>query len=182
MKKWTEERVAYAVARCIFPWRRYVVVPNVYWGLLPHEADLAVLSDAGWLSEVEIKIRVSDFRNDAKKAKHKSPGLSVRGDCITDFYYAMPADIWAKSNPEWLLLGAGLITVEANHTFPEHDMAKVVQKPMARPTARKLSEAERLQLIRLGYLRYWSRRETAENMIAAAYEGAAVIARSAAMP
>lgn len=70
--------------------RQHLVIPNVDWGFLNHEADLLILSKAKYLTEVEIKRSWSDFLADFKKDhKHKDRKLSY-------FYYAVPISIGEK--------------------------------------------------------------------------------------
>lgn len=67
--------------------RSHLVVPNVSWGFLDHEADLLVMSKARLLTEIEIKRSWSDFIADFKKAHDHSHPLIAR--C----YYAVPSSI-----------------------------------------------------------------------------------------
>ncbi len=67
--------------------RRNLVIPNVSWGYLNHEADLLVLTKAGYLTEVEIKRSWADFVADFEKRHgHKDKKLS-------HLYYAVPLSI-----------------------------------------------------------------------------------------
>lgn len=74
------------------PWspfyiRQNIVVPNVDWGFLNHEADLLIASRSHYLTEVEIKRTWRDFMADFKKKHtHNDPKLS-------HFYYAVPESI-----------------------------------------------------------------------------------------
>ena len=69
-----------------FDLRTNLVVPNVSWGFFSeHEADLVVVTKAGYLTEVEIKRSWTDFLADFKKRfYHADPR-------IAKFYYAVPA-------------------------------------------------------------------------------------------
>lgn len=67
--------------------RQNIVVPNVDWGFLNHEADLLVLSKAKYLTEIEIKRTWSDFMADFKK-KHTHYDKK-----LSHFYYAVPFSI-----------------------------------------------------------------------------------------
>lgn len=67
--------------------RSHLVVPNVSWGFLNHEADLLVMSKAKLLTEIEIKRSWSDFMADFKKGHDHSHPLIAR------FYYAVPSRI-----------------------------------------------------------------------------------------
>lgn len=163
--RWSEDSIAYAVASHIFPWRRYVTVPNVSWGLLPHEADLVALSDAGWLSEIEIKTTKADFLADHKKYKHQLSNVNGAPHLINSFYYAMPSNVWSKCAVEDLPQGAGLILVGDEYRGDRNAKAFVKQPPVSDQRARRLTSEEREQLLRLGYLRYWGRQEAIDSLL-----------------
>ena len=175
--KHTEDSIAYAVANHVFPWLRYVVVPNVSWGLLPHEADLVALSGSDWLSEVEIKVTKGDFLADREKWKHQLAKTNGQPEVISSFYYAMPSSVWEKCKPEDLPQGAGLILV-GQRWESEGQRARVVQKPTDNPRARKLRPDEREQLMRLGYMRYWCRQNAVERLLSAIHRDAEADMRS----
>ena len=60
-----------------FDLRKNIIVTNVSWGMLLHEADLLILSKSGYLTEVEIKRSWSDFLADFKKTHtHDDPKIS----------------------------------------------------------------------------------------------------------
>jgi hypothetical protein len=81
-----------------FYMRQNIVVPNVDWGFLNHEADLLVLSKANRLTEIEIKRSWSDFMADFKK-KHTHYDKK-----LSHFYYAVPISIGQKVF-DWLYTG-----------------------------------------------------------------------------
>lgn len=157
--KWSEHKIAYAVARDVFPWQRWICVPNVDWGLLPHEADLVALSPSDWLSEIEIKISVADFKRDLKKPKHAINGHPT---LISKFYYAMPAEVH-ETVRGLISPGLGIIIVNQN------GRAETLYDGDRRSTARKVTDAEREQLLRLGYIRYWARQHATREMVAVAH-------------
>lgn len=78
--------------------RQNIVIPNVSWGYLNHEADILVLSKARYLTEVEIKRTWSDFMADFKK-KHTHYDAK-----LSHFYYAVPISI-AERVFHWLYEG-----------------------------------------------------------------------------
>lgn len=131
--------------------RRYLVVPNVYWGWdLSYEADLiAVRTDSLQVTEVEIKVSVSDFRNDRKKRKFENGfGLDRR---IQRFFYAVPAAISAKVEPE-LPPGAGLFIISRE----EYGVTVEIRRRAQRlTTARPSTPEEMLKLHQLAAMRYW---------------------------
>ena len=67
--------------------RSHLVVPNVSWGFLNHEADLLVMTSSRLLTEIEIKRSWTDFLADFKKNHDHSHPLIAR------FYYAVPSSI-----------------------------------------------------------------------------------------
>lgn len=47
--------------------RTNLIVPNLSWGFLNHEADLISIDKNGYLTEVEIKRSLEDLRQTSKK-------------------------------------------------------------------------------------------------------------------
>lgn len=162
--KWTADIVTFAVARDIFNWRKFLVVPNVSWGLLPHEADLLAMTDAGYLTEIEVKVSKADFLADREKYKHRLAEARGQHELIKEFYYAMPWSVWDKCKPEDLPTGAGLILVGRGE-YDKQTQARIQQAPVVNFRARKARDDERIQLMRLGYMRYWSRMEAVERLL-----------------
>lgn len=161
--KWTEERVATAIARTLFDWRRNVVVPNLSWGMgLGWEIDLGVLSDAGWLTEVEIKVSLADFKRDASKYRHQLEASPHAETKIRRKFFAMPHEINQKRfgyevrSDYPLPEGCGLIVVSGG---PNGDSAKITQEATINPSARKLRPDEQRDMLRLGYIRFWAQRD-----------------------
>lgn len=88
------------------------VIPNASHGFgLGHEADLILISKRGVVSEIEIKISRSDFRADAAKAKHDAR-RNAPERVVSRFWYAMPAEVWARCADVWRPDGAGVIAVQ----------------------------------------------------------------------
>ena len=78
--------------------RRNIVVPNVDWGFLNHEADLLILSGRRYLTEIEIKRSWSDFMADFSKKHHHYDAK------LSHFFYAVPVSI-AQRVFDWLYTG-----------------------------------------------------------------------------
>ena len=155
--------------------RKNIVVPNCNWGFLNHEADLLVLSKAGYLTEVEIKRTWSDFKADFdKKHDHYDKKLS-------HFYYAVPLSIgekvfnwlyegtywphqyssirytqfdvtgFTKNNPH----GCGLILYSDPDAY--HPRGNIgIPVHASRMGNYKVSKDEELQLLRLLGMRVWA--------------------------
>lgn len=132
------------------------------------EADLLVVSRAGYMTEVEVKVSLSDWRADAKKYKFKI--LSDQGQnpetareqsswrSIKAFWYAVPVELAPRYTeagiPDW----AGVMGVrepdEAHHWQASFE---IVRQPKIFKAV-KLTERRQLELARLGACRQWTGR------------------------
>jgi len=132
--------------------KHFCAVPNLSWGLLEWEADLAVVTNSGWLWEVEIKVRSADWHIDKEKAKWvlmEKPGALVP----RRFYYAAPHELalrWEVFGiPEW----AGVVGVRED---PQGRLSTtILRRPTDRVAARKLTPEEQLKTARLASMRFW---------------------------
>ena len=145
-----------------FDYRVNLIVPCVYWGYgcFYHECDLLIVSKAGYVTEVEIKISRGDLRADAKKSHRHDGGASIKY-----LYFAVPDYIIADGNvlkddvmamiPE----RAGIITVRAEDNvpgkYPYHPKCKRIREPTVNKAATKMSDRDRYKVARLGALRIW---------------------------
>lgn len=167
----TARDIEVAVANHFNP-RVNTIVPNVYWGMgLNHEADLLILSQAGYATEVEIKISKADLlRDSAKTHGHQS-------QIIKALWFAVPSeikDVALISIPE----EAGLLEVYSYKSVAmgkEWHRCRIVRAARPRKGSRKFDDHERRQLERLGLLRYWTLR--IPEIAAPANKPAAEIAR-----
>ncbi len=66
---------------------RYTIIPRLGFGLLNHEADLAIISQSGELTEVEIKRSWADLRADFNK------DIFHRDERVCKFYFCIPLAI-----------------------------------------------------------------------------------------
>jgi len=129
-----------------FNYRRWLVVPNVSWGVrgIDHECDLLAVSGSGYAHEIEIKVSVSDLRRDRTK-RHGHYSELIR--CL---WFAGP-----KAMQEQLLAEsperAGVIVAD--------DGRARVMREATPSNAPKLSDAQLLAVARLGTMRYWTRRD-----------------------
>jgi len=131
--------------------RNFCIVPNVSWGLLDWEADLIVCTKSGYLTEIEIKISMSDWKQDNKKYKFKFiPGYYTKcWEKIKYFYYAAPNEIASRYKEINLPDFAGVMSVSLINNRVE------ILKEAIKRKSRKLSNAEMMQLARLGTMRIW---------------------------
>ena len=161
------EDIALALTRpySLFPWRRYVVVPNVSWGLVNWEADLIALAPSGFMYEVEIKISHADLKADFDKPKHRRGGMDdIAWRKLRGFYYAMPAALYALATTKQTPIPdyAGIITVAPRSERDTRLRCTVERHPTLNKGAVKLGTYDMYQLARLGVMRYWTRREARE--------------------
>lgn len=148
-------KILYALTKTgsLFHYRKhFCAVPNLSWGLLEWEADLAVVTTSGWLYEVEIKTTATDWHKDREKWKWDvmdKPGvLSPRR-----FYYAAPLEL-AKRWEEFKIPDyAGVIGI-ATDARGRVD-TEIVRHGKNREQARRLTDDERIKVARLASMRFW---------------------------
>jgi len=133
-------------------YRANLIVPNVYWGMPGfHECDLLVVSKAGYLTEIEIKITRADLRADAKKWHgHNS-------NRIKRLFFALPE--YLESAIDLVPERAGIILVRPN--VPDVDpiwtpRCREIRPAQRNKIAQKISDADRYKIARLGALRIWN--------------------------
>lgn len=118
-----------------------IIVPNVSWGFLNHEADLLVVSKSGYAWEIEIKVSKSDMvRDQSKRHAHQS-------NKIRHLWFAIPE----KLLPEVSLIPerAGILYIKQSGHVLQH------REPQVNITALKLTDEEQFKIVRLGALRIW---------------------------
>jgi len=138
-----------------FDYRINLIVPNVYWGwgLDNHECDLLIVSKAGYVTEVEIKISRADLRADAKKSH------GHRNARIKYLYFAVPEKLETAAL-EFVPERAGIITVRNGENvvgiYPHRPKCKRIREPSKTINVSKMSDHERYKIARLGALRIWN--------------------------
>ena len=109
-----------------------------------------MVPSSGYVTEVEVKVSLTDLRRDAEKEKWRTRSFV---GLITRFYYAMPLALWQREGAqEAVREGAGVITVER---VGRRLKARLAREAERRP-GRKLSLQERFTLARVGSYRAWS--------------------------
>ncbi|GMO51764.1 MAG: hypothetical protein Pg6C_16670 [Treponemataceae bacterium] len=157
MNKWTEKEIQFALTysqrHSPFYIRSHICVTNVSWGAdFNHELDLLSVSKAGYGTETEIKISVSDLKRDLEKTHcHKD-------NRIRQLFFAGPAEM-KEALLEYAPENAGVITVERDiqqgyWTIPYY--CYTIRKPKINQYAVKFTEKEIQKLLRLGNMRFWS--------------------------
>ena len=71
--------------------RQDIMIPNLSWGLLNHEADFVAITKSGYLTEVEIKRSFADLKADFKK------DVFHRDERVYHFMYCLPISIKDKA-------------------------------------------------------------------------------------
>jgi len=162
--KMTASEVETTITAWLYPPRQCIVVPNISWGFgLAWEADLISVTPAGYATEIEIKVSVSDFRADSKKRKHEL----IRSSKISSFVYAMPKEIYEKAGvdvPE----DYGIILIEpykSRYLNDERDghVAKWHRRPK-KFNKTKIEGKQITELYRLGYLRMWDAKHVIKKL------------------
>jgi hypothetical protein len=157
MKKWTEREIQFALTysqrHSPFYIRSHICVANVSWGAdFHHELDLLSVSKAGYGTEAEIKVSVSDLKRDLKK-KHCHKDSRIR-----QLYFAGPLEM-KEALLEFAPENAGVITVERGVSQGHWAIPYVcytVRRPKINQYAEKFTEAEIQKLLRLGNMRFWT--------------------------
>jgi hypothetical protein len=140
-----------------FEYRRNLVVPNISWGMGLHECDLLVLSQKGYLTEIEIKISKADLIRD----KLKDHGH--RSTLLRRLYFAIPIKLmpFIEHVPE----RAGIIVVEKymSSTGLWRPTAHIKRAATINVSAPKATPEQRFNMARLGALRIWSLKSAIAN-------------------
>lgn len=140
-----------------FEYRRNLVVPNISWGMGLHECDILVLTQKGYLTEVEIKISKADLIRD----KHKDHGH--RSTLLRRLYFAIPDKLvpFIEHVPE----RAGIIVVNKylSSTGLWRPNVNILRAATINLTAPKATPEQRFNMARLGALRIWSLKSAIEN-------------------
>lgn len=136
--------------------RQHIIVPNISWGFGMHECDLFIITKAGCAIEVEIKRSKSDLLADFERGHNHID----RQNRITEFYYAMPEDLYEKCK-DLIPENAGIITCYRWTDYAKRDRidAHTKRKATRIKGARKLTPEEQLRIARVGTMRIWTLKE-----------------------
>ncbi len=130
--------------------------PMIWKNIVNHECDMLIVSKNHYLTEVEIKISLSDLKADFKKEhQHKDENLK-------NFYYAFPEEMKEKAIeliPEEVGI---LIAVKKNGDGIPYRKIECYRKPKINKEAKPINDIVLSRIYRLGYLRYWNYRMSKE--------------------
>lgn len=126
--------------------RKNIIIPNISYGFdYMHECDIFILKPSGYCTEIEIKRSISDLKADFKK-KH-----THKDNRIKNFYYCIPEQLIEKAL-EIIPKDAGILECY----FSGKLRCRIYRESVSNKEARKLTEDEKVKLMRLAYMRIWS--------------------------
>lgn len=115
-----------------------------------YEADLIYINKRRYVSEVEIKISISDFRADFKKKIYHN------SDIVRQFYYLFPDDLYRENGEkiERLIMesDAGIMTVR---NFRGR-CVKIRRKATIRRSVEPIKETKLLELMYIGCMKWYT--------------------------
>ena len=130
--------------------------PMIWKNIVNHECDILIVTKNRYLTEVEIKISLSDLKADFKK-KHQH-----KDENIKNFYYAFPAEMKEKAI-ELIPEEAGILIVVKKECGIPYRKIECYRKPKINKEAKSINDIVLSKIYRLGYLRYWNYRMSGEN-------------------
>lgn len=107
-------------------------------------ADLVVLTPSRYLTEIEIKVTLSDWNHDQKKQKWQGQRPHV-----SRFFYAVPESLVDRA-PDWISPAAGILAVSEGRVRTVREARRLKAEPVSESEVRKMYEA--------CYFRYWRER------------------------
>lgn len=134
-------------------WLDTEVNPMIWKNIVNHECDMLIVTKNCYLTEVEIKISLSDLKADFKK-KHQH-----KDENIKNFYYAFPEEMKEKAIkliPEKV----GILIAVKKHLNSGYEYREIecYRKPKINKEAKPINDIVLSRIYRLGYLRYWNYR------------------------
>jgi hypothetical protein len=168
MTHWHAGRILDALAR-YFDWRQNYIMPEYEIG---GRADLIVLTRARYITEVEIKVSLADWRADRDKIKwavapevgknagwqqfndQVFEGVKARRAHISRFFYAIPETLENRI-PDNLPEGVGILVVRQGGHRYGYDAVDTIREAVRRKsTPMPLDEFNRMMIT--CYYRYWN--------------------------
>ena len=157
--KITEKMVINGLIDWRYDPRVNTAVPNVTY-FSGYEMDLLIISKSGYATEIEVKLNISDFKNDFKKKKFH--------DCkmVTSMYYCVPSKIidQVKAKLDTDFPKFGIISFEwvkgnPNLDNSDHLYFEMVKSAQKKYPAYKWNRFEIQKALYLCMLKMWSLRK-----------------------
>jgi hypothetical protein len=130
--------------------------PMIWRSIVNHECDMLIVTKNHYLTEVEIKISLSDLKADFKK-KHQH-----KDENIKKFYYAFPAEMKEKAL-ELIPKECGILIAVKKEPGIPYRKIECYRKPKINKEAKPINDIVLSKIYRLGYLRYWNYRMSGGN-------------------
>nr|DAT75679.1 MAG TPA: DNA repair protein MmcB-like protein [Caudoviricetes sp.] len=129
--------------------------PMIWKNIVNHECDMLIVTKNHYLTEVEIKISLSDLKADFKKEhQHKDEN-------IKNFYYAFPEEMKEKAL-ELIPKDCGILIAVKKECGIPYRKIECYRKPKINKEAKPVNDIVLSKIYRLGYLRYWNYRMSKE--------------------
>ncbi len=160
----TSADIEVAIANFFKP-RTHLIVPNISWGMGLHECDVLIMNERNFGIEVEIKVSKADLKKDLKKPHQH---LSNR---IRRLYFAIPEYLDKPDVIDLIPARAGVLVVvpakpvwemkswlnppERYISYYTKPRCEIRRNAKINKSAKPFSDAERINMGRLGMLRYW---------------------------
>lgn len=147
---WNAGRVLRAVSS-YFPFDKHWTMPE--WEIDGGRADLAVITKSGYLTEIEVKTSISDWKADSKKDKWRRARPHV-----SRFFYAVPERLIADGIPAFVPPQAGILVVrELNQNQIWNDRRDICLelRTAVRVKSQKISPEMLAAFHETAYWRYW---------------------------
>lgn len=161
-KKWSEYKIARAIATQTLARKCVVLVDNCNW--TGHECDVLGVTTDLRIIDIEVKISRSDLKADAKKEKwwhrlcrwdeiHGPDQLRTHPPKVWKHYYALPCEIWNPALLECLPSKASGVLLLSEHG----GIIQVCCERRATPNkdAHRLTPQQAMDIARLANLRMW---------------------------
>ena len=129
--------------------------PMIWKNIVNHECYMLIVTKNRYLTEVEIKISLSDLKADFKK-KHQH-----KDENIKNFYYAFPAEMKEKAL-ELIPKDCGVLIAVKKECGISYRKIECYRKPKINKEAKPVNDIVLSKIYRLGYLRYWNCRMSKE--------------------
>lgn len=141
-----------AVANYFNP-RIHLIVPNICHGMNLHECDLLVMNGRNYGVEVEIKISKADIKKDLEK-RHGHNSNRIRR-----LFFAIPDYLYNYEVISLIPERAGIFIIEPwkeKHNYRISPKCIIKRNAKINKYAKPFTDRERVEMGRLGMLRYWN--------------------------
>ncbi len=151
---WHSGRILAALMRS-FCWFQNTMITE--WPIDGSQADLLVISKAGYATEIEIKVSMADWNADRKK-----PHWNSARPHVARFFYCIPHTL-ADKIPEWVPAHVGILVVYERSPVPGSTLIPLdgvrCLRNARRMKAQKMPDDTLSQIYRACYYRLWKHKQ-----------------------